>query len=185
MLHLHRTAAVAKLPCSPLKIGQRRSQSLLGVAAFPPDAPARQTVPIMSRIGQCAGAVALATMLAASAPDASEAAKSGGRTGGSNFSRSRTERAAPRAQAPAPQVNNYYASPSPFGFSPFGLSPFGFSPFGFGFGPTVVVGGGGGIGLFSIIFDIMLLGIVFTAISSVFSAFQNRGTDKKRDDDGW
>ena len=79
-----------------------------------------------------------------------------------------------------PQVNNYYASPSPFGFSPFG-----FSPFGFGFGPTVVVGGGGGIGLFSIIFDIMLLGIVFTAITSVFSAFQNRGNDKKRDDDGW
>lgn len=85
----------------------------------------------------------------------------------------------------APQVNNYYAAPapSPFGFSPFGFSPFGFSPF--GFGPTVVVAGGGGIGLFSIIFDIMLLGIVFTAVSSIFSAFQNRGNDKKRDDDGW
>lgn len=37
---------------------------------------------------------------AISSPDASEAAKSGGRTGGSNFSRSRTERAAAPSQAP-------------------------------------------------------------------------------------
>jgi hypothetical protein len=77
--------------------------------------------------------------------------------------------------------NTVVVAPSPFGFSPFGFSPFGFGGFGMGYGMGgVAVAPLGG---FSLILDFILLGVVFSAITSVVGAFRGNGQRKK--DDEW
>lgn len=65
-------------------------------------------------------------------------------------------------------------------FSPFGFSPFGFGGFGYGMGGGMVMGAP--LGGFSLILDFILLGVVFSAITSVVGAFRGNGQKKKDDD---
>lgn len=59
MIQFQRTTT-GQPACLLATYAQRR---VVGVAALPKSQPERHSVPVLSRIGQCAGAVALATML--------------------------------------------------------------------------------------------------------------------------
>ncbi|PSC70473.1 hypothetical protein C2E20_6185 isoform B [Micractinium conductrix] len=121
-----------------------------------------------------AAALLGAALLFAATPDEAEAARSGGRVGGSSGFSSR--RAAPAPSTSAPRVTNnvIVTSPPVFGGYGMGMPMFG----GFGFYPVF----GFGLGT---IFNIMLIGIAIQVVLSVVSGFTNSRDKKSFDDDKW
>ncbi|KAL4857685.1 hypothetical protein ACK3TF_002116 [Chlorella vulgaris] len=129
-----------------------------------------------------AAALMGAALLFAATPDAAEAARSGGRVGGSSGFRSAPRAAAPRSSASSSSSsssrtiirNNTYIAPPVFGGYGFGM-PFG----GFGgFGVMPVFGLG-------TLFNIMLLGIIIQVVFSVISGFTNEKKKADFKDDDW
>lgn len=147
-----------------------RPQRVVGVYAkqSAPEEPS-----LREKLAVPAAALMGAALLFAATPDAAEAARSGGRVGGSSGFRSR----APPARAPTSNrtviQNNTYVAPPLFGGFGFGM-PFG----GFGFYPVF----GFGLGT---IFNIMLIGIVINVILSVVSGFTNQKKKQDFSDDDW
>lgn len=110
-------------------------------------------------------AAALIASLLLVSPDAVLAASSGGRVGGRNFS-SRSYSAPSQSYSAPTYVTPGYSAPF---FAP---SPF-FSPF--GFGPTFIIGGGGGFGgVFGLLFFGMAALFIFNTVTGFLS---NEGDD--------
>ncbi|GFR41054.1 hypothetical protein Agub_g1698 [Astrephomene gubernaculifera] len=142
-----------------------------------------------------ASMVAAALIAGAALPEDALAAsqRSGGRIGGSSGFASRRGAAPSRGiqTHAAPSVHSttvhhsttvVMAPPAPV-FSPFGFSPFGFSPFGgFGvsFGMPIFLPGSLFSGLFGLMFIALLFNVVFGVIRS-FAAAQK----KDKNDDSW
>jgi uncharacterized membrane protein len=130
---------------------------------------------LQEKLALPAAALLGAALLFAATPDEAEAARSGGRVGGSSgfSSRASTSRAATRPQTNRTVIqNNTYVAPPVFGG--FGFPMFG----GFGFYPVFGVGLG-------TIFNIMLLGIVIQVVFAVVSGFTNQKKKASLDDEVW
>lgn len=138
---------------------------------------------IIQKMALPAAAVLGAALLFASTPDIAEAARSGGRMGGSSFSaRPRAApRAAPRSSGPSVRNYNYYSAPpliSPFGGYGFGLPFFGG---GYGGGMTVVAPGFG----LGWIFNLMFIMFAINIVLSVARSFTQGGDSNKKGNDSW
>lgn len=103
-----------------------------------------------------------------STPDAAEAARSGGRVGGSSFSSRRSAPSAPRGGGGVRNYN-YYAAPPLIGGYGYGMPFFGggigFMPFG--------IGG---------LFNILLLMVIANVVINTIKGFTNKNGNESWDD---
>lgn len=93
-------------PSMRTQLPQRYARTAVCVRAS--EEPQRST---LDKATALIGAASLALLLSASAPDPAMAARSGGRAGGSSFSRAPSMRSRPAPSAPAPRAQGGYAPP--------------------------------------------------------------------------
>lgn len=142
----------------------------------------------IDRLAVPSAALLGAALLLTATPDAAEAARSGGRVGGSSFS---SRRAAPAPSRPSPGPSRQYNSYNTYVAPPLGGGiGMGMPFFGGGYGMPFY---GGGIGVFpsfgiSGIFNIFLIFMLANVAISVIRNFTNGNggnNNSKGDEDSW